>query len=169
MGAFDVGDELDTLKYLDQWNMTDPLPYSLRFSATSNELLTKIDVWNLDGQCENLGDAILRVDYFLAANHLLQGAIFRPEPTPIELGVWSRQQVSTICRSYSRWRETHPDEAKLGEEEMAASETAAHRIEFSIANFQALIQPLCLKYWWKTHKRFFKELSCRVGGGALSR
>jgi hypothetical protein len=126
---FDVGDELDTLKYLDQWNATDPLPYPLRFGATSNELLTKIDVWNLDGQCESLADAILRVDYFLAANHLLQGSIFRKaaEPTPVDLGVWSRQQISVICRSYNLWRETH-------------------------SQCQALIQPLCLKYWWKAHK-----------------
>jgi hypothetical protein len=149
---FDVGDECDTLKYLDQWNMTDPLPYSLRFSATSQELLSKINVWNLDEQFQSLADAILRADYFLAANHLLQGAAFRPQPTPIEFDVWSRQQISVICRSYSLLRQTHPDEAKLQEEEMAASETAEHRVEFSLAEFQALVQPLCLKYWWKAHK-----------------
>ncbi|PYV66598.1 MAG: hypothetical protein DMG96_41915 [Acidobacteria bacterium] len=149
---FDVGDEHDTLKYLDEWNGTDPLPYPLRFSATSNELLTKVDVWNLDGQCEDIGYAILRVDYFLAANHLLQGSIFRPEPIPVDFGVWSRQQISLICRSYSRWRETHRDEAKLQEAEMAESETAEHRIEFSISAFEGFIQPLCLKFWWKAHK-----------------
>lgn len=147
----------DTLKYLNQWNATAPLPHPLRFAATSNELLAKIDVWDLINPwhewCKSLADALLRVDYFLAVNHLLQGAIFRPEPTPIELGVWSRQQISIISRSYSQWRETHSADAKLDEEEQAASGTAEDRIEFSLSEFQTLIQPLCLKFWWKLHKQ----------------
>jgi len=35
---------------------------------------------------------------------------------------------------------------------MAESETAEHRIEFSISAFEGFIQPLCLKFWWKAHK-----------------
>jgi Restriction endonuclease len=145
----DVGDELEALSYLDRWNMTDPLPYSLQFNCTSNNLLNEVDIWNLDDGSYPLGDAILRADYFLAVNHLLQGSIFREaEPTHVDIGAWSRQRVGVICRSYRKYRQTNPDSTEYEEKKMS-SLTIDQRIEWSIRNVQSLIQPLCLRYWWK--------------------
>lgn len=148
----DLSDESQLLSFLRDWNEAEPNPYPLRFSATPREVLERIDNFLIQSSESEIAFMLY---YFMAANHLLSGAIFRPEPEPVDLDSWTRSQLSAICAAYRRWRDGNPEEARLKEEEekyMCASVPWRTRIAHSVGCAEADLQELCVKFWWKPHK-----------------
>ena len=148
----DLSDGPQLLNFLIDWNGAKPNPYLLRFCATSREVLERIDNFRIE-QIES--GIAFKLYYFMAANHLLSGAVFRPDHDPVNLDDWTQSQISALCCAYKRWREGNAEEARLEDEEekyMCAGVPWGTRIARSIGSVEADLQELCAKFWWKPHK-----------------
>jgi hypothetical protein len=150
--AYEPWNIANVLQNVAQWNASEPLPYTLRFQATSAEVLNKINIFNSDQSQQGTEEPLLLITYYMAAIHLLTGAVFRPEPTPVDLVSWCREKLKVVCNAYADWRLQHPEEARLEDDERAARDDQRETLDYSLEQFEFLISPLCIKYWWKPSK-----------------
>ena len=143
------------MNQLAEWRVRRPLPYSIRFIGTPNEVWGRLDnwAWPPEGRDRTVGQLLFFLYYFGAAHYLTAGATYRPQEgaAPLEERIVKRlAEISKLLVEL----ELDGEERILAVFEESRQEWRSC-LEASMEFVQMDLQKVCSKFWWKPHSTTF--------------